>query len=548
MPVEFVFSEDRQVEISNRIQRRNEWSAEILSTRECDNLVRTVREWLGARVATECFQRPSLCRHKNCLMTEALNDESLRMIVESLPTGTIIVNQSGQIVMLNRQVEEWFGYGREELLGLTVECLIPERFLPQHLQSRDEYFTAPCVRPMGGNRELFAKRKDGSEFPCDISLYPLPLITGMHVMVHMVDATHRHQQEARQRHQESLKRMQFMVENLPAGAVYVSLDTESLLVNRAFTEMTGYQDHEFRDLSHAYQLLFQERAAEVRQLHDEDQVEGFPVPRVLLVNRKDGKQAWVEVAAYRYGSHEVWLWHDITESLATQERLLQSTRLAAIGEMMTGLAHESRNALQRAQAALDMLELELDLEHRPELRTLSRRAISAIDELQRLYEEVRNYAAPIQLEWREMDLAQVCQEVWPQVQQVYRDKHITFAATPMEESSHVRIDRYRIQQVFRNILENAVAVLPDHGGKIEVTSALVEVDGRSWIEVAIQDNGPGMSDEQRSRIFEPFYTTKTRGTGLGMAIVRRIMDAHGGSATVGSPERGARIILRFPKT
>ena len=479
-------------------------------------------------------------------MTEAIDSASLRMIVDSLPTGTIIVNQSGQIVMLNRQVEEWFGYGRVEILGKLVEHLIPDRFLPQHPQYRDEYFTAPRVRPMGANRDLFAKRKDGSEFPIDISLHPLPLVSGMHVMVHMIDATQRHQVEARQRHQESLKRMQFMVENLPAGAVYVSLDTESLLVNRAFSEITGYQDAEFRDLSHAYQLLFQERAAEVRQMHDEDQVDGFPVPRVLLVNRKDGKQAWVEMAAYRYDSHEVWLWHDITESLAAQERLMQSARLAAIGEMMTGLAHESRNALQRAQAALDMLEL--DLEHRPELRTLSRRAISAIDELQRLYEEVRNYAAPIQLEWREMDLTEVCQEVWSQVQQVHRDKHITFTLPTTQQLPHVRIDRYRIQQVFRNILENAVAVLPNHGGVIDITSGIVEEGDRTWVEVAVQDNGPGMGDEQRARIFEPFYTTKTRGTGLGMAIVRRIMDAHGGSATVGSPERGARIILRFLKT
>ena len=477
-------------------------------------------------------------------MTEAIDSASLRMIVDSLPTGTIIVNQSGQIVMLNRQVEEWFGYGREEILGKLVEHLIPDRFLPQHPRYRDEYFTAPRVRPMGANRDLFAKRKDGSEFPIDISLHPLPLISGMHVMVHMMDATQRHQLEARQRHQESLKRMQFMVENLPAGAVYVSLDTESLLVNRAFTEMTGYQDHEFRNLSHAYELLFQERAAEVRQTHDEDQVDGFPVPRVLLVNRKDGKQAWVEMAAYRYDSHEVWLWHDITESLAAQERLMQSARLAAIGEMMTGLAHESRNALQRAQAALDMLEL--DLEHRPELRTLSRRAISAIDELQRLYEEVRNYAAPIQLERRLVDLPEAWDEAWGQVQQVHPEKEITLTSHCDSQGRTAQIDRHRLNQVFRNILENSAAALPESGGTVEISCQRIRDDGNFWIEVTIQDNGPGMNEEQKSRIFEPFYTTKTRGTGLGMAIVRRIMEAHGGTTFVGSPERGALVVLRFP--
>ncbi len=479
-------------------------------------------------------------------MPGPLKSEALQRIVESLPTGTIVVDRAGQIVMLNRQVEEWFGYDRQEILGRLVECLIPERFLPHHPQYRDEYFAAPRVRPMGVNRNLYARRKDGSEFPCDISLHPLPLANGLHVMVHMLDATPRHQSEARHRHEESLRRMYFMVENLPAGAAYVSLDTQELLVNQMFQEITGYSQEELSDLSLAFELLFRERVAEVQQQHAEDRSAGFPMPRVLLVDRKDGKQAWVEMASYRYDDHEVWLWHDITDRLATQERLVQSERLAAIGEMMTGLAHESRNALQRAQAALDMLELDLD--QRPDLRTFSRRAMSAIDELQRLYEEVRQYAAPLQLERHETNLEEVCQEVWDQVQQIHRDKQITFTTHLDQAARTIHVDSHRVLQVFRNILENAIAVLPEQGGTIDVASEIVTDDGTAWVEVAIQDNGPGMNAEQQRRVFEPFYTTKTRGTGLGMAIVRRIMQAHGGTASVGSPARGAQIILRFPKS
>lgn len=477
-------------------------------------------------------------------MPDPLQSDALQRIVESLPTGTIIVDQAGQIVMLNRQVEIWFGYARNEILGRTVECLIPERFVPHHPRYRNEYFAAPLVRPMGGNQDLFARRKDGTEFPCDISLHPLPLSNGMHVMVHMIDATERHLSEARQRHEESLRRMQFMVENLPAGAAYVSLDTRELMVNQMFQEITGYSQAELGDLHSAFNLLFRERSPEMQQLHDEDQVAGFPVPRILLVDRKDGRQAWVEAAAYRYDSHEVWLWYDITDRLAAQERVVQSARLSAIGQMVTGLAHESRNALQRAQAALDMLEL--DLEQRPDLRTLSQRAVSAINELQRLYEEVRNYAAPIQLERVEVDLVEVWQEVWGQVQQVHRDKQITFTVQLEPEARPARIDSYRMMQVFRNILENAVAVLPAHGGQIAVTAETWTDEGVAWIELSIQDNGPGMNDEQQRRVFEPFYTTKTRGTGLGMAIVRRIMEAHGGTATVGDSDFGARLLLQFP--
>lgn len=363
-------------------------------------------------------------------------------------------------------------------------------------------------------------------------------------MVHIVDATHRKQYEAQQLHQESLRRMQFMVENLPAGAVYVSLDTNTLLVNRAFERMTGYSAEELSSFDQAFQLLFGARAPEVRHLHDADQLAGFPTPRQLELDRKDGQRAWVEVAAYRYNNHEVWLWHDVTDRLAAQERLLQSARLAAIGQMMTGLAHESRNALQRARAALEMMEL--DLGDNSQLRGLSLRAVSAIDELQRLYEEVRSYAAPIQLERRAVDLEEAWRDAWSQVQSVHTDKKVTLTSHCEEVARRAHIDRYRIGQVFRNILENAIAVLPEKGGTIDVSARLVTDYATSAIQIEIHDNGPGMNAEQRARIFEPFYTTKTRGTGLGMAIVRRIMEAHGGTAAVEAPEKGAKILLRFP--
>lgn len=470
--------------------------------------------------------------------------ETLNQIIESLPTGTIVVDGDGKIVLLNQPVENWFGYHRDELLGQKVELLVPEKYRGNHPMQRAEFMSAPRVRPMGTSRDLFARCKDGTEIPVDVSLHPLPLRGGMYVMVHIVDATPRRAMEARQRHEESLRRMQFMVENLPAGAVYVSLDSQTLLVNRAFEKMTGYSAEELSNLDQAFQLLFRDRASEVRQLHDEDQFAGFPHSRELELVRKDGHHAWVEVASYRYNNHEVWLWHDITDRLAAQERLLQSARLAAIGQMMTGLAHESRNALQRARASLEMMGL--DLGDNPQLRSLSQRAVSAIDELQRLYEEVRSYAAPIQLERREVDLEETWREAWSQIQSVHQEKHVTLISHCEEAARRAVIDRYRVGQVFRNILENAVAVLPERGGTIDVSARRVQEFGSPVILIEITDNGPGMNAEQRARIFEPFFTTKTRGTGLGMAIVRRIMESHSGTATVGAPQTGAQIILRFP--
>jgi two-component system, LuxR family, sensor kinase FixL len=478
-------------------------------------------------------------------MPETLESESLRLIIDSLPTGTIIVNQSGRILMLNRKIIEWFGYSKEEILEQAVELLIPERFNGEHPAYRDKYFANPTIRPMGSGRTLYARRSDGSEFQCDISLHPLPLKNGIHALVHIVDATSRLQSEALQRHEESLRRMKFMVENLPTGAIYVSLDSKTWMVNRAFSATTGYSSEEIGDIQSAFTLLFRDQAEEVQRFHDNDKRSQSPISRVLRYHRKDGRQAWVEVAVYRYNNHEVWLWHDVTDRMAAQEQLVQAERLAAIGEMVTGLAHESRNALQRAMASLEMLDL--DLEQQPHLKVLSRRAASAIDELQRLYEEVRDYAAPIQLDLRDIELEHFCLETWSHLTETHRDKKIDMTVHCSEGAASIHIDKHRMRQVFRNVFENAIAVLPTTGGKIEVTACIVnQLMGNPSIEILIHDNGPGMNAEQKAKIFVPFYTTKSKGTGLGMAIVRRIMQAHGGDAEVGSCERGALIILRLP--
>ena len=228
-----------------------------------------------------------------------------------------------------------------------------------------------------------------------------------------------------------------------------------------------------------------------------------------------------------------------------QERLVQSERLAAIGQMMAGLAHESRNALQRSQACLEMLALEV--QDRPAALNFVARIQKAQDHLHQLYEEVRDYASPIRLRCEDHDLRSLLEETWEHLtlQRNGRDARLDFAER--DECCTCRFDRFAIEQVFRNILENSLSACRD---PVRITARFqhCRLSESPAIRVSLADNGPGLTSEARQKIFEPFFTTKTKGTGLGMAISRRIVEAHGGEIAVGSSDRtGAEIILILPR-
>ena len=283
------------------------------------------------------------------------------------------------------------------------------------------------------------------------------------------------------------------------------------------------------------------------------------IGRQVVGQRRDGSLIPVDLAVseIQVGNRKMYtgIVRDMTERhqvesdlRAAQQRLIQSERLTAIGQMMTGLAHESRNALQRSRACLDMLEL--DLQSSPDQHDLVKRTRSALVELQVLYEEVRSYAAPIQLERSRQSIRELCEETWLNLREQWQTRHIDLVAS-CDACPVVSCDKQRICQVLRNIFENSLAVSPK-GSSIFVDCKTIQRDQSSFAQISITDQGPGLNEEQRLRMFEPFYTTKTRGTGLGMAICHRIIDSHGGRIFVGTgiesddEKTGAVIVVELP--
>lgn len=345
----------------------------------------------------------------------------------------------------------------------------------------------------------------------------------------------------RQELRESESRMRFLVENLPAGAVFV--DHDEMFINRAVEHLTGYHADEIHTVHEWFKLLCPGWHEECMTKYREMQAAGFKLACVLPIVRKDGLARELKIAGHRYDHHEVWLVTDVTELHDAQRKLVQSERLAAIGQMVTGLAHESRNALQRARGCLDLLEL--DLEEQPQQLNLISRIRRALGDLQRNYEEVRQYAAPITLERSSVDIGDVVQAAFDDLCAEFDYSEIRLVIDRHIEEQ-IKVDSHRIGQLFRNILENAIAACNGEGD-IRATVEKTSVDGQDYIECVISDRGHGMNAETLTRVFEPFYTTKQSGTGLGMAICKRIIDAHEGRIEASSdPTKGTDITIRLP--
>ena len=346
----------------------------------------------------------------------------------------------------------------------------------------------------------------------------------------------------RQELRQSERRMRVLVEHLPAGAVYV--DHGRLFTNRAVESYTGYRGDEIATVDDWFQVLCQEQADRCRQHYQHARAAGFQETCLLPIRRKDGVSRVLEIAGYRYDHHEIWLVVDATELQDAQRQVVQSERLAAIGQMVTGLAHESRNALQRARGCLDLLEL--DLADQSEQLDLLKRIRRSLSDLQRNYEEVRNYAAPITLDLAEVDVIAIIHAAFDDLRVEFDGLDHQLRVDAPAKLSHLRADRHRLSQAFRNVLENAIAAA-NGPAQIDVSCRTESRGSETWLEVVVRDQGMGMNEETVARIFEPFHTTKQSGTGLGMAICKRIVDAHQGEIGAKSElGQGATITISLP--
>jgi signal transduction histidine kinase len=239
------------------------------------------------------------------------------------------------------------------------------------------------------------------------------------------------------------------------------------------------------------------------------------------------------------------LMSEMSQRKQEHERLLDAERLAAIGSAMNGLMHESRNALQRSQACLEMLSREV--QDRPAAIDLIARIQRAQNDLHELYEKVRDYAAPLRLDPQRQVLSTIIREVWLELEPMRSGRQTRLREEYTGSDPACEVDRRAIAHVFSHLLRNSLVICPDPV-EISISYHDAEIDGQPAIKIVLEDNGPGLPLAEREKAFAPFFTTKTKGTGLGLAVSKRIVEAHGGQISLGAESSaGAQFVLILPR-
>jgi len=333
-----------------------------------------------------------------------------------------------------------------------------------------------------------------------------------------------------------------LVEHMPIGLIAVGTDGAIAAGNRSAEEIlalapAGAAGRPARDL---LPQCLQDLLRELRE-------DGKTLEREVECPLEDGRTLPLEALATTLESEEgtplgsILLFRDVTELRHLKEEVARSQRLASLGSLAAGVAHEIRNPLSSIKGfATYFRERYRDI---PEDRDTADILIQEVDRLNRVITQLLEFARPLELRRVPVALAEVAGRALQVVAGQAREKNIAVETRFPPDLPDIEADPDRLQQVFLNLYLNALAAM-EPGGVLTTTAA---ADPGGDVQVQITDTGAGIPAEDLGRVFDPYYTTKPSGTGLGLAIVYKILEAHGGDIRLESePGRGTAVTLHIP--
>jgi PAS domain S-box-containing protein len=475
---------------------------------------------------------------------EKKTDERFRLVVEAAPNAIVLVNNAGLITLVNAQTEKLFGYTRNELLQQPVELLIPARFMEGHPHNRTSFFSHPEARSMGIGRDLFALRKDGTEFPVEIGLNPLDTPEGMLVLASIIDITERKKAE---------ERFRLVVESAPNAMVLVSGEGKITLVNSETEKLFGYP-RQFL-IGKGIELLIPMRfhgkhPGYRKEFFAGPQTRSMGVGRDLYAIRQDGSEFPVEIGLNPIESTEGNM---VLASVIdiTARKKQEANRLKS--EFLANMSHELRTPMN---AILGFSELLIDKKVGP----LNDKQLEYLKDIHmsgsHLLQLINNVLDLAKIESGKVDLAiesfslrESLEGVVSALRPLAEKKALEITLALTLDIDTVRLDKNKFRQILYNLLSNAIK-FNRTGGAIHIVSSLLRPDSFS---LKVTDSGIGIAKQNLKKLFIPFEQVDSgtarqhEGSGLGLALTKEIVELHGGDIDVESIEgKGTTIFVNLP--
>jgi PAS domain S-box-containing protein len=492
----------------------------------------------------------------------AESEERFRAISTSAMDAIVLSDEDDTLLYWNPAAERIFGYTAANVVGKKLtELIIPPSSHEKHLRSAKELLSAPDSRRQMG---LVAIRKDGSSFPIDLSVVSVKLQDKNCLLSIIRDVTESKAME------EALRQERDLLESVATSTnivlAIINRDYKVIWANQMAKQATYCDNLENRPCYESFgrcegicvgcgvKRVFENGESLVRRDFCA-KVDGKDMWSELIstpIKDKDGKVvAALEIAIdinerkqlqnklAEYSQRLEELVQRRTEQLKrTQAELVKSERLAAIGELAGMIGHDLRNPLTGIKNSAYFLKKKgtsLPPEQTVEmLETIDK----CVNYSNKIVSDLLDYSREIHLEIETASPKQLLSDAL-KIMDIPRKVDVK---NKLPDTPPLAVDPDKIKRVFINLVKNAVDAMPD-GGKIMVESR--EVNG--GLEIAFRDTGSGISDEILPRLFSPLFTTKAQGMGFGLAICKRIVEAHGGVIAVSTVKnRGTTFTITLP--
>lgn len=493
----------------------------------------------------------------------ARSERQYRSLLEAAPDGMIVSDRYGDILLVNAETERLFGYARGELLGQPVDMLVPERFRGHHAGHRGGYTAQPRTRPMGEGRKLWGLRKDGSEFPVEISLSPIEQPEGVLITTAIRDISARLAAEAASRLTEERHRM--AVEVAEMGTWTMDLASREITWSDEFTRLFGFAPDETPSREDIVSRIHPDDVELLGAAVETSAMGGGTYTAEYRVVWPDGSIRWLSslgrlqrnTDGAPLGIQGVIM--DITERKQVEElKLAQEVERRRTAELVRSnqelqqfayiAAHDLQEPLRMVASYTQLLAQRYKGRLDADADDFIGFAVDGARRMQMLISDLLAYCrvetagkAPSEVQSRE-----AFDEALRNLEGAIADSGARITCDPLPL---VMADRIQLVQLFQNLVGNAIKYRTAERPEIHVSARRGRPN--EWI-FSIRDNGIGIDPKYAERIFLMFQRLHSRdefsGTGIGLTLCKKIAERHGGRIWVEpNPGPGSTFHVSLPE-